>query len=493
MSTLAKASISGIKWSALTQLVAQIAQYGSFVLLARLLSPEDFGVVACATLVVNFVAMLNELGLGAALIQRSELTAGHLNACFWSNVAAGLALALVVGGSAGWVAGFFHSPATAPLLVALALGFPMIALAVVPKTLMEKALRFKELGLVDAGAAIANASVAVTMAATGWGAWSLVAGTLVGYAIQLVAVWPLAGWKPGLRFARTELNELFAFGLNVLGTRVVGYVNANIDYIVIGRMLGPAALGVYSLAYKLVTWPMLKISHVVLRVMFPAFARIQDDDEALRRHYGTLVGTLALVTYPLLAGLAVMAPEALPLVFGPRWAGAVEPVRALCLAGALKATICSIGTVFLTKGRPDLEFRSNMLGTVMLAIYVPLGVRFGTEGVAYAIALVTLVGGSWQQLLANRLLGLDARTYLAAIRPQALAALAGAAALVALRWAGQALPPLALLALAVPLFGGVYLGLLTALGYNWPKRLSPAGVTVKLSRFRRKGFTRQAS
>jgi PST family polysaccharide transporter len=481
MSNLAKASISGIKWSALTQFVAQIAQYGSFVVLARLLSPQDFGLVACATLVVNFVAMLNELGLGAALIQRSELRPGHLNACFWSNMAVGTLLALGVGASAGQVAGFFHSPATGPLLMALALGFPLMALAVVPKTLMEKALRFKELGLVDAGAAIANATTAVALAATGWGAWSLVAGTLVGYVIQVSALWPLAAWRPGLRFSTQELRELFSFGLNVLGTRLVGYVNANIDYVVIGRVLGPAALGVYSLAYKLVTWPMLKISHVVLRVMFPAFAQIQHDDEALRRHYVTLVGTLALVTYPLLAGLAVMAPEVLPVVFGPRWAAAAGPVQALCLAGAVKATVCSIGTVFLTKGRPDLEFRTNLLGTVMLAIYVPLGVHWGPQGVALALALVTLVGGTWQQLTANRLLGLAPQAYMGAIRRQALAALAGIAALVALRWAGHALPPLALLALAVPVFAGVYGGLLLAQGYALPQKLVPRRATLRAS------------
>jgi PST family polysaccharide transporter len=471
MSSLAKASITGIKWSALTQLVAQVAQYGSFVLLARLLTPQDFGLVACATLVVNFVAMLNELGLGAALIQRADLRPGHLNACFWSNVAAGLTLAVLVGGSASWVAGFFHSPATGPLLLALALGFPLMALAVVPKTLMEKELRFKELGLIDAGAAIANAVVAVGMAATGWGAWSLVAGTLVGYAVQLAALWPRAAWVPGLRFSREELRELFGFGLNVLGTRLVGYLNANIDYVVIGRTLGPAALGVYSLAYKLVTWPMLKVSHVVLRVMFPAFARIQHDDEALRRHYTTLVGTLALVAYPLLAGLAVMAPEALPVVFGPRWDAAVDPVRALCIAGALKATVCSIGTVFLTKGRPDLEFRTNMLGTVMLAIYVPLGVHWGATGVALALALVTLVGGTWQQLTANQLLGLAPRAYLAAIARPALAAAAAALALVALRAVAHGLPAIAILAIAAPLFVAAYLGALTALGVDWRRPL----------------------
>lgn len=471
MSSLAKASLTGIKWSALTQLVAQVAQYGSFVLLARLLTPQDFGLVACATLVVNFVAMLNELGLGAALIQRADLQRGHLNACFWSNVAAGLTLALLVAGSASWVAGFFHSPETGPLLGALALGFPMMALAVVPKTLLEKELRFKELGLIDAGAAIANAVVAVWMAATGWGAWSLVAGTLVGYVVQLAALWPRAAWVPGLRFARDELRELLAFGLNVLGTRVVGYLNANIDYVVIGRTLGPAALGVYSLAYKLVTWPMLKVSHVVLRVMFPAFARIQDDDAALRRHYATLVGTLALAAYPLLAGLAVMAPEALPLVFGPRWGAAVDPVRALCVAGALKATVCSIGTVFLTKGRPDLEFRTNMLGTVMLAIYVPLGVSWGPTGVALAIALVTLVGGTWQQLVANELLGLTPRAYARAIVRPALAAALGAAALIVLRQVAHGLPAGALLAIAAPLFAAAYLGALTLLGVDWRRPL----------------------
>lgn len=467
MSSLMQQSVRGIKWSAATQLVAQVAQYGSFVLLARLLSPTDFGYMATATLAVGFVAMLNELGLGAALIQRQDLRPGHLNACFWINLATGLVLCALVAAASGPFASFFHAPAAAPLLAWLAASFPLVAFVVVPKALMERALRFKELGLVDASCAVINAIVSVGLALAHAGAWALVAGTLAGYVAQVVLMWPLAGWRPGLAFTREELRELFRFGLNVLGTRLVGYANNNVDYMVVGHVLGPAALGAYSLAYKLVSWPMIKISHVTLRVMYPAFARLQDDDEALRRHYRTLLGTLAMIVFPLLAALLVLAPAVVPWIFGAAWHSAVLPTQILCGMGALKATICSIGSIFLGKGRPDLELMTNVVGIGLVTSLVCVGVHWGIAGVAAAMLVSTMVGGPWQQSVANRLIGLPMRDYWAALRVPAIAALLGAGAVAFAVWLAGDLPPVVLLLLAAPVMGGVYLAALSAQGLDW--------------------------
>jgi O-antigen/teichoic acid export membrane protein len=469
MSNLLERSLSGLRWSASAQLLAQVLQYGAFIVLARLLAPTDFGTVAAATLAVGLAALLNELGFGAAIIQRQDLRSGHLHACFWANAAVGLGLWAALAASAPWLGGFFQNPQVAPLLVWLAASFPLLALAVVPKALMERALRFKELALIDALAAIANGGTSIAMAFGGHGAWSLVVGTLAAYVVQLAGLWMVAGYQPSTGFGRRDFIDMAGFGINVLGTRLMSYVIANVDYLVIGRLLGPAALGAYSLAYKLVTWPMMKISHVTLRVALPAFARIQDDNETFCRHYVKLVGALALIIFPLLGGLALLAPEVIPLLFGPQWSAAIFPTQILCLVGALKAMVCSIGTIFLSRGRPDLEFKLNAFGAVKLTVFVLIGARWGIDGVAIAYLLSSLTGVPLQQYMANRLIGLSTGRYLQALAAPGVATLLMGGVLAG--WRSLALaqhwPVSVLLLGAIGLCAATYLSALSVLGYDW--------------------------
>ena len=351
------------------------------------------------------------------------------------------------------------------MLRVLAIGFPIAACGVLPRALLERDLRFKPLGLLEAMAAIAGGAVTIALALSGAGVWAMVAGTLVSTVALAGGLWAFVRPAPGVRCSRHDVQDLLAFGSNVLGSRLAGYVIANVDYLIIGRLMGPAALGAYSLAYKLVTWPMMKVSHVVLRVAFPAFARV-DDDAVFRAHYVRLVGTLAMVAFPLLAGLAATAPELIPLVFGPQWESSVFVTQVMCGVGALKALVCSIGTVFLGRGRPDIELKLNVLGAVKLPLFILAGAPWGLPGIAIAMLISALTGVPFQQYFANRLIGLDWPTYLRGVAPPAGAALAMLVALAAWRTVGAGLGPEAVLAVAVPLGAVTYLVALTALGVD---------------------------
>lgn len=461
--SLMQRSLAGVRWSAATQLVAQGAQYAGFIVLARMLSPAQYGTLASAMLVAGVLALIHEMGLGAALIQRPALSRGHLAACLWTNVAVGWALAVAVGLGAPAIAGFFRDPAVADVLRVLAIGFPLAAAGVLPRALLERELRFKALGLVEAGAALVNGGLTIALALGGAGVWAMVAGALVGTTLQAGALWAVRRPAPGWRCSRHDVSDLLSFGGNVLGSRLAGYFIGNVDYLIIGRLMGPAALGAYTLAYKLVTWPMLKISHVVLRVAYPAFARLEDD-EAFRSHYVQLVGTLALVGFPLLTGLALTAPELIPLVFGAHWHDSIFVTQVLCGVGALKALVCSIGTVFLGRGRPDIELRLNILGAVKLPLFILAGAPWGLPGVAVAMLVSALTGVPFQQYFANRLIGLTWAAYLRGVAAPAGAAIAMAAVLVAWRAASAGVGPLAFLLVAVPLGAASYLMALRLLG-----------------------------
>ncbi len=463
--TLMQRSLAGIRWSAATQVVAQVAQYAGFIVLARMLSPAQYGTLASAMLVAGVLALIHEMGLGAALIQRLVLARGHLAACLWTNVAVGWALAVAVWLGAPTIAAFFRDPAVADVLRALAIGFPIAAAGVLPRALLERELRFKSLGLAEAGAATFNGLLTIALALAGAGVWALVAGALAGTTLQTAALWAVRRPAPGWRCSRHHVTDLLSFGGSVVGSRLAGYFIGNVDYLIVGRLMGPAALGVYTLAYKLVTWPMLKISHVVLRVAFPAFARV-DDDVAFRTHYVRLVGTLALVSFPLLAGLAMTAPELIPLVFGDHWRESVFVTQVLCGVGALKALVCSIGTVFLGRGRPDIELKLNLVGAVKLPLFVLAGASWGLPGVAVAMLISALTGVPMQQYFANKLIGLTWREYLRGVAAPAAATLTLVAVLVAWRAASAGLAPLAFVAVAVPLGAVTYLATLSALGVD---------------------------
>ena len=463
--SLMQRSLTGIRWSAGTQAVAQAAQYGGFIVLARMLTPPEYGTLASAILVTGLFGLLHEMGLGAALIQRPELRRGHLAACLWTNVAVGWALAVAVWAGAPAIATFFQDPAVAEVLRALAIGFPIAAAGVLPRALLERELSFKALGLVEAGAAIVTGALTIGLALAGYGVWAMVVGALAGATVQAGALWLVARPAPGWRCAARDIRDLLGFGGNVLGSRLLGYVISNVDYLIIGRLMGPAALGAYTLAYKLVTWPMLKISHVVLRVAFPAFARLEDD-KAFRQHYVRLVGTLAMVSFPLLAGLAATAPELIPLVFGPQWESSIFVTQVLCGVGALKALVCTIGTVFLGRGRPDIELKLNLVGAIKLPFFILAGAPWGLPGVAIAMLLSALTGVPFQQYYANRLIGLSWGAYLRGLAAPAGAAVLMLTALLAWRVAAASLGPATQLAGAVPLGVVTYLAALTVLGVD---------------------------
>jgi O-antigen/teichoic acid export membrane protein len=215
---------------------------------------------------------------------------------------------------------------------------------------------------------------------------------------------------------------------------------------------------------------MLKISHVTLRVILPTFSRLQHDDEALRRGYGKLTQALALITFPILASLAVLAPEAIPTIFGPHWSSAVFPTQVLCITGAAKAMVCSIGTIFVSKGRPDLEMKLNIYGVCQLTTFLAIGIHWGINGVAIGLACSSLIHAPLQQFFANRLIGLSMARYAAGLVVPAAATAVMAAALVAWRFAALAhgAPAWLVLLGAVPVGGLTYLSAMSAFGFDWP-------------------------
>ena len=203
------------------------------------------------------------------------------------------------------------------------------------------------------------------------------------------------------------LKSYLAFGSHVMGSSVLNYIDTNVDYLVVGRMIGASALGYYTLAYNLITFPLYKISTIITRVTFPAFSKIQNDNQTLRTGYLKVVRYISMITFPMLAGMFVVAPEFIMVVYGSKWTPMILTLQILCLAGALKSIGTTVGTILLSKGRPDIQFKWNILTVIVLTIAVLLGVKYGIEGVAAMVTISAVLLFSIIQRITNKLIDLE--------------------------------------------------------------------------------------
>ena len=416
-SNLTKLTAFGILWTGISRLSTQLFRFIIIVILARLLTPEDFGIVGLAAIFLGFITTINELGLSAAIVQRKDINEIHLSTSFWTSVIAGITLFIVVILASSFVADFFQEDIVQPILIVSAIGLIIGAFIVVHQALLEKSLKFKKLTIAEVCAAFVSGMVSVFLAINGYGVWSLVFGGLVGSFISVVILWKIVTWRPSLRFSFTRFKELFGFGSHVMGSRVLNYIDSNVDYLVVGKLLGTSALGYYSFAYHLITFPLNRISTMVTRVTFPAFSTIQDDNDTLRKGYLKVVRYISLITFPMLAGMFVVAPEFVVVVYGAKWAPMILPLQILCLAGALKSVGTTVGSVLLSKGRADIQFKWNVFTAIVLPIAVIMGVNYGIAGVAAAITVMAILLFPIIQMITNKLIDLSMFSYLKAIYP----------------------------------------------------------------------------
>ncbi len=397
--------VPGIRWVAATHIIRTLLSLGALVILSRLLAPADFGVVGMAYAVVNIGFLIAHLGTDQAIIQRREVSPDFLASLFWLNLGLGAVLAVVTIFVSPIIAAGYGEAAVAPVLAAFAIVFPLSALSIVPMSLLRRTLRFKTVSLWETAATGIGCIAAIGAALAGAGMWSLVIQGVTGYVV-LSGIILTRVWRPRMRYAGAEVRGAAQFGLNVTGAQIADYVSRNADDILIGRALGPANLGQYSLAHQIMMFPILAVTRVVVGVLFPSLSRVQADDARLRALMCDAAHIVALVSFPIMFGLWSVAKPFVLTVFGPQWGPAANLVLILAPIGALQSVLMLVEPVFLAKGRADLRFGWSVAqAAVFLAAFIA-GLAWGVEGVALAYAganLLLALPGFW---LACRLIGL---------------------------------------------------------------------------------------
>jgi PST family polysaccharide transporter len=273
----------------------------------------------------------------------------------------------------------------------LSIGFLLSSLSVVQRALLSKQLAFRTLAIAETVAAVVSSAVAIVCAEEGLGVFSLVVQVNLMAGITTVVLWQTSGWRPTFAFSIDDVRSIWGFSANVVGFNIVNYFGRNLDYILIGRFLGAQPLGYYTLAYNLLLFPVQNLTYTVGRVTFPVYASMQDDNDRLGRAYLRVVGTLAMLSFPLMLGLLAVCDVFVRTVYGPRWAPAIPAVAIFAPVGLVQSISSMNGSVYQAKGRADLQFRIGMLFSLLVVASFFVGLHWGMLGVAGAYAIVAVV------------------------------------------------------------------------------------------------------
>ncbi len=458
--------LGGGLWVAGTQVVVQSAQFAITAVLAHLLLPSDYGLFGMCVVVTGLSAALNELGLTSAIVQTKDLNRPAEVSAFWVCMALSALIYAGIYMFAPVVATLFDAPQIIRLIRILAIALPVNAAATVAYGLLARRLDFKNQGLVEISRTTVYGLTAIPCAIAGMGVWSLIAGEIAGTTARAASIILLARWRPAFIFRPRAIKNLFKFGFNVTGAGFSMAARDNVDRFIIGRWLGAATLGGYSLALRLITAPQKRISMMIMgRVTFAGFSRIQDDRERIRAIYCRVIKLTALITFPALAWLAGAARPFIAVMFGANWLFIVTPVQILCVAGAFYSIFTPVRSVILGTGRAAWEFALLFFSFLLVALAVAVGARFGLLGIAVAFSLQAAVSYLIYQTVGHRIIKLEPRKFYPNLAvPVGVAAAVGvttaaAAALAAPRYgAGAAL------ALSLLVGGIVYLVALKVTG-----------------------------
>lgn len=380
-------------------------QLMKLAILARFIAPEEFGLMAIVMIIVGFSQAFADMGISNAIIYRQVVTHSQLSSLYWLNIFSGIILAGIVIGISPLVSLFYAQPQLELLTIVISSVFVITAFGQQFRILCQKELQFGIIAVITLFAELVATTAAIWLAWQGYGVWSLVYSMILAAALNslgFVIVGVRRHHRPAFVYRHDELKGFYRFGLYQMGERSINYLSANIDKILIGKLVSMNAVGFYNMAWQLIIFPLSRINPIVNTVAFPAYAKLQHDTDTRSRYYTASVYLLSLVTIPLLAFLFFFASEVVLFVFGPGWEQTAVLVNILAVVGVAKALGNPGGALILAMGRADVGFWWNVAWAIIitLGMLAALWILPTVESAAYALLVLSLATGSiWHYLI----------------------------------------------------------------------------------------------
>ncbi|MEM7435805.1 MAG: lipopolysaccharide biosynthesis protein [Myxococcota bacterium] len=417
MSDLERRVMKGVFWTVFQAVAGRALSFIVFIVLARLLVPADFGLVAMAGVFIAVLELLVQQGFSVAITQRETLEPAHESTAFWSNMILSVVLAGAFWIAAEPVAQLYRTEALVSVIRWLCPVLPLRALATVHIGLLQRHFRFRALGLLSVFGALVGGVAGISAAFLGWGVYALVVQQVVAGFVYVVSIWGVTRWVPTWTFSFGHLRDLISFSAHIVGAGILDVLNRRSDDLIIGLYLGDVALGLYAVAYRV----LLVLNQVLAKpgtlVAFTAFSRFQDDRERVRMGFYESTRAASVISTPVFVGIAWLAPLGLPLVFGDKYVESGAVLQILALAGLGQAIFHFNSSVYLSVGRPDIRLKLLAINAAVHVAALLVAVRFGIEAVALAFVLRVYLLLPLDLIALRRLIDLSTKRYFANFVP----------------------------------------------------------------------------
>jgi O-antigen/teichoic acid export membrane protein len=364
-------------------------QMGSTVVLARLLTPEDYGLIAMVAVVTNFAVMFKDMGLSMATVQKADIDHAQISTLFWINVVISLIIMAIMAALAPVVSWFYGKPELALITLALAGTFVFSGLTIQHQALLRRQMHFGRLAIIEITAIFGSVIAAIISAWYGAGYWALVIMQLVMAVSTAIGVWFACDWRPGLPKRGTGVRPMLAFGKNITSFNLINYFARNSDKILVGRFCGSGVLGLYSKAYNLLMLPISQICGPLTSVAVPALSRIQDDPKRYTSYYSKLILLISFVSMPLIVFLAICSKSVIYLLMGDQWLGMSSIFQILAITAFIQPVSTTVGLVLLSLGQSGRFLRFGIFNGLAVVTSFAVGLHWGAIGVASAYAVAS--------------------------------------------------------------------------------------------------------
>lgn len=379
--TIVRKVISGFAWEGSTKLIIQVFSWFTTIFVARLLSPEDYGVVAISGIFIGVLAIIADMGFMSALINQKEVTRDEIDCIFWLNAVLSLILFAAIYLLAPFIAHFYKSDVLVDIIRVSALVLPLSSLQLVPTALAMRNMDFRYRALADMAGQFAVSVSAITLALNGFGVWSLVYSVVIGRFVVLLIYLPLLEHFPRFMFSIRKVWHMVRYGTHLMMSQILEFLTHQSDVFVISIFLTQQQLGYYSMGFQLATMPLEKIGSIFNRIAFPSISRIKEDLEQSKNLFINMHKYLLILSFPILTGVAIVAEDLIILVLTEKWLPIVPILQTLCILNLLRVSGMIMPYFVAGMGKSSCVFKYHLLGAMLLPIAFLVGVQFGIIGV----------------------------------------------------------------------------------------------------------------
>lgn len=357
------------------------------IVLARLLLPEDFGLVALTMTFIGFITLFTNMGFGSSIIHESETSEEQLSSIYWLNYGLSVFSFLIIISTSQFAASFYNEPKLTTIVIVAALNILLNPFYIIHFKLLERDLEFKTISKINLSGTLIGSIAAIIGAFLGFGVYALILQSLVSSIVRLVMIMLYKRWRPKFYFNFKEIKHMIWYSLKFKASNMAMYFERNIDYLILGKFFTSVVLGYYAFAYNIMYTPVKRISYIFSEVLFPSFSSFKDDKNKIMKGYYKSLQLIAMVSIPGMALIAFNADLIIHFVFGAKWDEAIPIVKVLCFAGAIQSISQFGGVIFASIGKPEVSLYVSLGRTFLTVMAIVIGVQYGVLWVAYLLVV----------------------------------------------------------------------------------------------------------